>query len=172
VSFVGTGFVTHTRKCNRTLSCTGGIVSDDLYGSRELTPAEQRMSQLIAGGLTNREIADELGTTRNMVMNRLRVIYDKVGVWSRLELALWYVSRHQVMEVAPEEARSNARDQDKVNSLLTPNDPSRTSDSASADEKGRLRLLPAHAPDPKANSSRKRVSRMAEKFSPPRRRLS
>lgn len=28
-----------------------------------------------------------------MVKNYLRVIYDKLGVWNRVELALWYEAR-------------------------------------------------------------------------------
>jgi DNA-binding NarL/FixJ family response regulator len=28
-----------------------------------------------------------------MVKNYLRVIYDKLGMWNRVELALWHVAR-------------------------------------------------------------------------------
>jgi DNA-binding NarL/FixJ family response regulator len=30
-----------------------------------------------------------------MVKNYLRAIYDKLGLWNRVELALWYESRRQ-----------------------------------------------------------------------------
>jgi DNA-binding NarL/FixJ family response regulator len=39
------------------------------------------------------ELADAIGTTEHVVKNYLRVIYDKLGLWNRVELALWYESR-------------------------------------------------------------------------------
>jgi DNA-binding NarL/FixJ family response regulator len=66
----------------------------DRYGSRVLTEREQRVVELVAQGMTNDEIGAELGLTRFGVANKLKVIYDKLGMWTRLELALWYVSRH------------------------------------------------------------------------------
>ena len=48
---------------------------------------------LVWQGMTNRNIADSLGTTEQVVKNYLRTIFDKLGVWSRLELAL-YVASH------------------------------------------------------------------------------
>lgn len=65
----------------------------ELYGSRTPTGREQRVIELAAQGLKNREIADAIGSTEYMVKNYLRVIYDKIGVWNRLELALWYEAR-------------------------------------------------------------------------------
>jgi hypothetical protein len=43
--------------------------------------------------MTNREIGQTIGTTEQVVKNYLRVIFDKLGVWSRLELAL-YIANH------------------------------------------------------------------------------
>ena len=43
--------------------------------------------------MKNKEVADEIGTTEHVVKNYLRVIYDKLGLWNRVELALWYESR-------------------------------------------------------------------------------
>ena len=37
------------------------------------------------------DIAKSIGTTANVIKNHLRVIFDKTGTWTRLELALWYV---------------------------------------------------------------------------------
>jgi DNA-binding NarL/FixJ family response regulator len=48
---------------------------------------------LVWEGKTNRDIAVALGTTEQVVKNYLRTIFDKLGVWSRLELAL-YVAAH------------------------------------------------------------------------------
>jgi DNA-binding NarL/FixJ family response regulator len=45
---------------------------------------------MVALGLKNREIADNLGTTEQMVKNQLHTIYAKMRVENRLKLALWY----------------------------------------------------------------------------------
>ena len=54
---------------------------------------EQRVIELVAQGLKNREVADEIGTTEHVIKNYLRTIYDKLGLWNRVELALWYEAR-------------------------------------------------------------------------------
>jgi DNA-binding NarL/FixJ family response regulator len=58
-----------------------------------LTAKEAQVAGLVWGGLTNREIAVAIGTTEQVVKNYLRNTFDKLGVWSRLELAL-YVAGH------------------------------------------------------------------------------
>lgn len=58
-----------------------------------LTPKEVQIATMVWEGLTNREIANSMGTTEQVVKNYLRNTFDKVGVWSRLELAL-YVASH------------------------------------------------------------------------------
>ena len=63
------------------------------YGNRQPSKREQLVIELVAQGLKNREVADAIGTTEHVVKNYLRVIYDKLGVWNRVELALWYEAR-------------------------------------------------------------------------------
>jgi DNA-binding NarL/FixJ family response regulator len=58
-----------------------------------LTNKEVQVATLVWEGLTNREIARIIGTTEQVVKNYLRNTFDKLGVWSRLELAL-YVASH------------------------------------------------------------------------------
>jgi len=58
-----------------------------------LTAKEVQVATLVWEGLTNREIASTIGTTEQVVKNYLRNTFDKLGVWSRLELAL-YVASH------------------------------------------------------------------------------
>jgi DNA-binding NarL/FixJ family response regulator len=58
-----------------------------------LTPKELTVAGLVWEGLTNREIAHNLGTTEQVIKNYLRSTFDKLGLWSRLELAL-YVAAH------------------------------------------------------------------------------
>jgi DNA-binding NarL/FixJ family response regulator len=54
---------------------------------------EQRVIALVAQGLKNKEVASEIGTTEHVIKNYLRTIYDKLGLWNRVELALWYEAR-------------------------------------------------------------------------------
>jgi len=63
------------------------------YGNRTPSKREQRVIELVAQGLKNSEVANEIGTTEHVVKNYLRVIYDKLGLWNRVELALWYEAR-------------------------------------------------------------------------------
>lgn len=58
-----------------------------------LTAKEVQVATLVWQGMTNREIANLIGTTEQVVKNYLRNTFDKLGVWSRLELAL-YVAGH------------------------------------------------------------------------------
>jgi DNA-binding NarL/FixJ family response regulator len=67
--------------------------ADGRYGSRTPSEREHKVIELVAQGMKNREVADEIGTTEHVVKNYLRVIYDKLGLWNRVELALWYESR-------------------------------------------------------------------------------
>ena len=61
--------------------------------AERLTPKEIQISILVWEGLTNREIAKIIGTTEQVIKNHLRSAFDKLGVWSRLELAM-YVASH------------------------------------------------------------------------------
>jgi DNA-binding NarL/FixJ family response regulator len=54
---------------------------------------EHIIIQRVAEGCKNSEIANVLGTTEHVVKNDLRLIYDKLGLWNRVELALWYEAR-------------------------------------------------------------------------------
>jgi DNA-binding NarL/FixJ family response regulator len=58
-----------------------------------LTAKEVQVATLVWEGLTNREIAQIIGTTEQVVKNYLRNTFDKLGVWSRLELALYVAHR-------------------------------------------------------------------------------
>jgi DNA-binding NarL/FixJ family response regulator len=58
-----------------------------------LTPKEIQIAILVWEGMTNREISRIVGTTEQVIKNHLRSTFDKLGVWSRLELAM-YVASH------------------------------------------------------------------------------
>lgn len=55
--------------------------------SGDLTETERRVADLVATGLTNREVADALFVSRHTVDANLRRIYRKLGIRSRTELA-------------------------------------------------------------------------------------
>jgi DNA-binding NarL/FixJ family response regulator len=55
--------------------------------SGELTPSEQRVVELAAKGLSNKEIAQELVVTLNTVETHLSRAYSKLGIRSRSQLA-------------------------------------------------------------------------------------
>lgn len=52
-----------------------------------LTPSERQVADLVAGGLTNREVAAQLFTSVRTVEGHLAAVYRKLGVRSRTELA-------------------------------------------------------------------------------------
>ena len=58
-----------------------------------LTAKEVQVATLVWQGLTNRDVAVVLRTSEQVVKNYLRTAFDKLGVWTRLELAL-YVAGH------------------------------------------------------------------------------
>jgi DNA-binding NarL/FixJ family response regulator len=58
-----------------------------------LNPKERQISILVWEGLTNRQISKILGTSEQVTKNLLSSTFDKLGVWSRLELAM-YVGSH------------------------------------------------------------------------------
>jgi DNA-binding NarL/FixJ family response regulator len=59
----------------------------------QLTAKEVQVATLVWEGLTNRETAALVGTTEQVVKNYLRTTFDKLGVRSRLELAM-YIANH------------------------------------------------------------------------------
>ena len=62
--------------------------------SNSLTSREQGVVQLVAEGLTNRDISKHLHLSEHTVRNYLFRIYNKLGTSNRLELAL-YVLHHR-----------------------------------------------------------------------------
>jgi DNA-binding CsgD family transcriptional regulator len=68
----------------------GGSFVPELEGADRrvrLTPAETQAALLVAGGRSNREVADTLHLSVRTVENRLQRIYEKLGLTSRAELA-------------------------------------------------------------------------------------
>jgi DNA-binding NarL/FixJ family response regulator len=58
-----------------------------------LTDQQRRIIRLIAEGRTNADIALATQTTNSVAKKLVREIYDELGLWNRVEVALWYESR-------------------------------------------------------------------------------
>lgn len=63
-----------------------------------LTPREQQIARLAMEGLRNGDIAVELGISRGVVTNRMKAIFDKTGMFTRLELAIYLLHHPQALE--------------------------------------------------------------------------
>jgi DNA-binding NarL/FixJ family response regulator len=89
----------------RTVSNTASVESD-LVAERvreRLTPKELKVVALILQGYKNRDIAEELHNSEQVIKNYLRSIFDKTGVSDRLELAL-FAMHHKLLANAPMKA--------------------------------------------------------------------
>ena len=62
-------------------------------GARLLTRREEELTQLVAEGLANRDIAHQLNLTEHTVRNYLFRIFNKLGTSNRLELALYVIKQ-------------------------------------------------------------------------------
>ena len=82
-----------------TPNSTVSEISEDLVGVRvrdRLSEKELRIVAAVVRGYKNREIARQLYTTEQVIKNALRMIFDKIGVSDRLELAL-FVLHHRML---------------------------------------------------------------------------
>jgi DNA-binding CsgD family transcriptional regulator len=74
-----------------------------------LTPREEQIVAEVVSGKTNNEIAQTLSVSAQTVKHHLTSIFDKVGVYNRLELALFCVnyslaSDGSLQEIEPDTA--------------------------------------------------------------------
>jgi len=65
----------------------------DARGATLLTNRELSLVQLVAEGRTNRDISRELRLSEHTVRNYLFRIFNKLGVSTRLELALYAINQ-------------------------------------------------------------------------------
>ncbi len=65
-------------------------------GMARLTPREAEVVHFLADGLSTREISQKLTLSEHTIRNYLSTIYDKLGVSSRVELALYAVAREDL----------------------------------------------------------------------------
>lgn len=79
----------HKTDVDRSLSC--------LHPTLQLTDRETDIVKALVEGMNNREIGLALGISDGTVKHHLTRIFDKVGVYSRLELAMW-VARNGMLK--------------------------------------------------------------------------
>jgi len=70
-----------------------------------LTPREEQIVNLVAEGICNREIAQQLGIKENTVKKSLLRTYDKLGVSNRVELVLYALTHRGAEKSAPNPAK-------------------------------------------------------------------
>ena len=66
-------------------------------GMTRLTAREAEVVHLLAEGLSTRDISQKLTLTEHTIRNYVSTIYDKLGVSSRVELALYAVAREDIV---------------------------------------------------------------------------
>lgn len=65
-------------------------------GMSRLTQREAEIVHLLTEGMSTREISHKLRVTEHTIRNYLSVIYEKLGVSSRVELALYAITREDL----------------------------------------------------------------------------
>ena len=63
------------------------------HQAKHLTNKQLEIIELVAQGLKNKEIAERLFISEQTVKNHLHLIFEKLGVSARLELALYSVEQ-------------------------------------------------------------------------------
>ena len=76
------------RQADRELRAAGERISPyPVTAHLTLTAQQERIAQLVAGGATNREVAQELHLSPRTIDHHLRNVFTRLGVRSRTELA-------------------------------------------------------------------------------------
>lgn len=77
--------------CAQAQHQTASVVRPARFG---LTPRERDIVDAVAAGETNKDIAQRLHLSEKTVKHHLSNIFDKTGVFSRVELALFAINHH------------------------------------------------------------------------------
>lgn len=85
--FAALGAQTYVIRCDREHKAGGVRAHRSERAVDELTPQETTVAELVARGMSNREVAAELFVTTKTVQYHLTRIYSKLGIRSRSELA-------------------------------------------------------------------------------------
>lgn len=85
--YAALGATTYVQRCDRELKAGGVHVVRGDRAFDDLTPQEEAVAALVAGGRSNKEVAAELFLSVKTVQYHLTRTYAKLGVRSRVELA-------------------------------------------------------------------------------------
>ncbi len=88
----------HRRPSNMPNECESDLVAERVR--ERLTPKELKIIGLLLQGYKNKDIAEELNNSEQVIKNYLRAIFDKTGVSDRLELALFTMHHKLLAEAA------------------------------------------------------------------------
>ncbi len=91
--WVGNEKVSNLMQCLKDLMPKSGAAKPKTYG---LTPRELDVVSAIVAGCTNKEIAQKFSLSEQTVKHHLTSIFDKLGVSTRLELALFATQNNLV----------------------------------------------------------------------------
>jgi predicted ATPase/DNA-binding CsgD family transcriptional regulator len=81
----------------------GGSSPEERFGNRSrLTERQLEVVDLLARGLTNQEIGDQLGVTSKTVMHHTGAIYARLGVRGRSEAVAWAVRQGRAADSTPQ----------------------------------------------------------------------
>jgi DNA-binding NarL/FixJ family response regulator len=62
----------------------------------ELTPTETKVVQLVARGMSNREISDVMNVSQRTIESHVSNMLGKTGLHNRTELARWAIETQMV----------------------------------------------------------------------------
>ncbi|MFD7499081.1 ATP-binding protein [Streptomyces sp. NPDC059832] len=97
------------RGARATLDEAMACVLDDAAGAPGLTRRENQVAELVADGLTNKDIAVRLTIAQRTAENHVERILTKLGLTSRTQLAVWTYERRN--ELVGSSQRSGPQDQ-------------------------------------------------------------
>lgn len=92
-AYAALGAETYVVRCDRELKAGGVYARRDAADLTDLTPQEHAVVRLVAGGMTNKQAAQELFVSVKTVQFHLTRIYAKLGLRSRSELAARFHDR-------------------------------------------------------------------------------
>ena len=98
-------------------------------GEGLLTPREDQVVRLVAEGIGNREVGQQLGVKENTVKKSLLRIYDKLGISNRVELVLYALTHSGAYRSTPSSHESRP-DLDVAVECLDPRRVGRLMDAA------------------------------------------
>ncbi len=83
-----------------------------------LTPRQLEIVATIVAGYTNRDIAQKFSLSEETVKHHLSNIFDKLGVFNRLELALFALNHRLVATTSPQPMASGANSSPKTEKCM------------------------------------------------------